>query len=151
LTTSNASLDTLLEICDPVEHKTKAERRAADRNARKDKDEGQGAMPSEPTNSRQRRAAERFAGVEKEKSEAALAGDNSVLVDAEQDDATAERLDTPNRESEEQNGPRTSNKSRDASLAAALVGLAVVELESDTEKDSKEPKMDEGVEAAGRK
>jgi hypothetical protein len=144
-------LETLLEICDPVQHKTKAERRAQERAARKEKSSEPQNLTAEPSNALQRRAGEHSARTEKETGEVPHVGHEEDLgAEAKHSDATGRNINKSDCNADEPRGENTSSKSHDATLAAALVGLAVAELESDTEDDGKEPETNGSNEALGR-
>jgi hypothetical protein len=150
LTSSDADLVTLLEICDPVEPKTKAQRRAAGRDGKKG-DEQQTTIPAAgPTTARQRRAAERLARIQKEKGLLATIEDGAPLVsETTQTETDGTEPEGSRQESGEQDGQHTTGKSHDATLAAALAGLAVAAIDIKEEDDEKATQVEDG-ESAGR-
>jgi hypothetical protein len=71
-------------------------------------------------------------------------------AEAKHSDTTGRNINKSDGNADKPSGANTSSKSHDATLAAALVGLAVAELESDTEDDGKEPETNGSNEALGR-
>lgn len=150
MTSEDADLAALLETCDPVEPKNKAQRRAAERTVKKD--EGlQTAIPAvEPTTARQRRAAERVANFKRENGQLATTEDGASLVaETTQTETDGTEPEGPRQEGGTQDGQRTKAKSHDATLAAALVGLSVAAIDSERE-EKKEPSQVEDGGSAGR-
>ena len=127
----------LLETCDPVEHTTRAQRRATERATKTGQEEGMQNSPNGPVTSRQRRAAERLARIEKEKSNIVNAEDNALpLTETTSTKTDSVELGT-DPHSGRQHDQDTTARRHDASLAAALAGLVVVGIESEDEDLSK--------------